>query len=91
MQGAERILMYNILNQILDLIFPPVCSFCGKINQNWLCNSCKDKLSLVYKIDKYKYKFFEEHVYIAYYEGLMREGILNYKFHRSTDTFLILL
>ena len=73
----------NILEEIIKLIYPPVCSFCGKIDKNYLCENCKKNLQELEKvhIDRYKNKFFNEHIYIFKYEKYIREKILNYKFN----------
>ncbi|MCI9365955.1 MAG: ComF family protein [Clostridia bacterium] len=74
--------MIYILDFLLSLIYPNVCGFCGKINQNSLCEDCEKKLDekLIYKIDKKENKNFEKHIYLARYEGEFRKEILNYKF-----------
>ena len=73
----------NILEEIIKLIYPPVCSFCGKIDKNYLCENCKKNLQELEKvhIDRYKNKFFNEHIYMFKYEKYIREKILNYKFN----------
>lgn len=91
MRGQRGFSMINFFNKILDFIFPPVCSFCGKVNSNWLCEECRGKLPFIYGMDKYEDKFFDAHIYVASYESAIREGILNYKFHRCSDIFFVLL
>ena len=29
---------------VINMLFPPICGICGKINQEGLCNKCKVKL-----------------------------------------------
>lgn len=72
----------KIFNEILDMLFPHVCGFCGKTNKNGLCENCYERLKakLIYGIDSYKDKFFEEHIYIMKYDDI-REKLLDYKFH----------
>ena len=72
----------KILDFLLDLLYPNVCGFCGKINQNSLCEKCEEEINkkLIYKIEEKKDMFFEEHIYLANYEGKFREDILSYKF-----------
>ena len=36
----------KIIDNILNLIFPPTCGFCGEVNTNFLCNKCKNKYEL---------------------------------------------
>ena len=74
--------MKEILEFLLNLLYPNVCGFCGKINENSLCEKCEEEINpkLIYKIEKHKDMFFEEHIYLANYEGKIREYILSYKF-----------
>ena len=74
--------MVCILDFVLSLIYPNVCGFCGKINQDFLCNECEDKIKdkLLYKIDEVNEKYFDKHIYLVNYEGQFREYILSYKF-----------
>ena len=43
--------------KLLDLIYPQVCSICGKLNKKSICNKCKIKLQ---KEFKYKIDYYEE-------------------------------
>ena len=38
-----------ILDFVLNFLFPPVCGICGKINENWLCTRCRDRLKNIEK------------------------------------------
>ncbi len=72
-----------------ELIFPPMCGICGKLNENYLCGRCNLALKkeASFKIDNYitetgfKRKHFDEHIYFFQYQGLIREQIINYKFN----------
>ena len=75
-----------MLDKILDIIFPPVCGVCGKIDKNSLCKKCELQLrsQAVFGIDNYKEdysKFFVDHYYIFLYSGIIRSILLNYKFN----------
>ena len=63
------------------MIYPPVCGFCGKLSQNYLCNKCKIKLKnqVICKIEDYAKtsSFFNEHIYMFPYSGEIRDAILN--------------
>lgn len=77
-----------MLDTFLDLIYPPVCGICGKINQNSLCKKCELQLKrqAVFRIDDYSgdiKKNFEEHLYVFMYGGIVRSMILNYKFNEK--------
>ena len=60
-----------------------MCAFCGKIDKNYLCENCRKNLQKLGKvhIDRYKNKYFDEHLYMFRYEKYIREKILNYKFN----------
>ena len=78
--------------KILNLIYPPMCGICGKFNDDFLCPKCQKILEneAVFGIDKYEKikieknlqerKYFNEHLYIFEYEGIIRRIILKYKF-----------
>ena len=75
--------MNTITDFLLSLIYPEVCGFCGKIDENALCNDCKGKInsSLIYKINEVKNTYFEKHINIAMYDEIFRKYILDYKFY----------
>lgn len=80
--------MIAILEKILDLIYPQVCSICGKPNTKSLCSKCKTKLEkeFKFKTDNYrgdKSKNFIEHHYFFKYENLIRSQILSLKFQEK--------
>lgn len=70
---------------MLNLIYPPACGICGKINSNFLCNKCQKLLEsqAKFKIEKNPNTnyYFEEHLYLFEYQGMIRKVILNYKFN----------
>ena len=75
-----------MLNKLLDLIYPPVCGICGKIDSNSLCKKCEIKINkqAIFGVDNYKTnkeKIFDEHLYVFKYNGIIRDVILNYKFN----------
>ena len=74
--------MIFIIVFLLNLIYPNVCGFCGKINENSLCDECGKKVDeiLVYKERNMKNKYFEKHIYLAKYDSEFRNSILSYKF-----------
>ena len=71
----------------LNWIYPPICGICGKLSTDFLCNKCKVllKKEAVFEIENYeKHKrYFEEHLYVFIYEGIVRKAILNYKFNEK--------
>ena len=90
--------------KILNLIYPPTCGICGKLNEDFLCKRCEKILEseAVFGLDKYKNikrkkerkeniknnfndkKYFNEHLYIFFYQGIIRRIILKYKFQEQS-------
>lgn len=73
---------------LFNLIYPPKCGICGKLNSNFLCNKCQRQLEAqskfkIEKISNGNY-YFEEHLYIFEYQGMIRKVILNYKFNEKS-------
>lgn len=71
--------------EILDIIYPQVCSICGKLNKKSLCNKCKIKLEKSFKFEEDDYeknndKNFGKHYYFFRYEDIIRSQILSLKF-----------
>ena len=58
-----------------------MCAFCGKIDENFLCEECNKKFERITNvhIQKYKNKTYAEHIYMFKYTDIRRE-ILEYKF-----------
>ena len=78
----------NILNKVLDLIYPQVCGICGKINTKSLCNKCEINLKkyLAIQIDNYNDfgTYYDKHIYFFQYEGIIRKLLINYKFNEKS-------
>ena len=74
-----------MFEKILNLIYPNVCGFCNKINENNLCKDCelslsKYSLNCIKDYTKDKSKHFD-YLYCALkYENIVREKIIAYKF-----------
>lgn len=85
-----------MFENILDLIYPPKCGFCKKINKDYLCRNCELKIESLKKdkIVKVKNKDFSHFLYAYEYKDEIRKIILNYKFNDQPDlcdTFVKLL
>ena len=81
--------MNKINKKILDIIYPPVCGICGKLCDEDICKKCQVLLinKIEVGIDDYTFddtKYFNEHIYIFNYHGIMRDKILQYKFQDKT-------
>ena len=60
-----------------------MCGICGKLNKDFLCNKCEKQLKEQAKFEIQKNQnnnYFQEHLYIFSYQGMIRKIILNYKF-----------
>lgn len=75
----------NFLEIALSCIFPPVCGICGRKSKTYLCENCIKQLEkerkFLPKIEEKLSKYIVEHCYLFTYEGIIREKILQYKFH----------
>ena len=73
---------------LLDLIYPPVCGICDKINKKNLCKKCELKIKK-YEINKIedcrkdKLKYFDYQIKIFRYENIIRDKIIDYKFNEK--------
>lgn len=72
-----------MLDFLLDLIYPRVCGFCGKIDNGYLCQSCEEKIQelIEYQIENIYDKHFDKHINIAKYDDIIRNALLSYKFN----------
>ena len=72
----------KLIEELLNLIFPNVCGFCGKIEKSWLCDDCAKRFE--FRINERIYmpltREFEKELFIIPYEDEFRESILSYKF-----------
>lgn len=84
------------IEKLLYFIYPPKCGICGKINKNYICNNCYKNMYVKFKgqcqkivgvgfhpdpcINSYKNRYFNKHIYLFKYNGIIREKIIEYKF-----------
>lgn len=68
----------------MQLIYPPTCGICGKLNNDFLCKKCYKTLEkqAKFQIEEFKNeeRTFDRHLYIFKYEGIIRKILLKYKF-----------
>lgn len=71
-----------MLDFVLNFLFPPACSVCGKIDKNWLCYKCQKRVERLEKfcVVDIQNQEYEKLLYIFKYESLIRKLILRYKF-----------
>ncbi len=84
----------KIKENILNLIYPPICGICGKLNQNSLCKKCEielkkqEEINIINRNGEIENKYFDELMYIFKYEGQIRKLILDYKFNNKSYIYL---
>ena len=76
----------KLIDNILNLIYPPVCGFCDKICKEHLCKKCemvikKYENSSIRKSEK---EYFTEMAYIFKYEDIIRDILIKYKFQSKS-------
>ena len=84
----------KIQEKISNLLYPPICGICEKINKDALCPKCNLELKKQAEVNILqkeeieenikKEKYFEELMYIFKYEGQVRKLILDYKFNEKS-------
>ena len=77
--------MKEIVDNILNLIYPPVCGFCNKIYKESLCKKCEIKIKEyeINSIRKVKDKYFDELLCLFNYKDIIRKTIIKYKFQNK--------
>ena len=78
--------LQELLDHALNIIYPQTCEICGKTTTKSLCNDCKKIITDMeeVKIVTYASAYFNKHVYLFKYEGLIRQKILQYKFNQKS-------
>lgn len=77
----------------LNLIYPPICGICGKINKDSICRKCEIELEKqldinIIRKEELQDKYFNELMYIFKYEGQIRKLILDYKFNEKSYMYI---
>jgi len=71
----------KILEYCLDLLYPPKCVFCHKIiKKQGVCEECSKQLPYTRENSKQRLPEIACCVSPLYYEGMVRESVLRYKF-----------
>lgn len=77
--------MINLIEILLNYIYPNVCGFCDEITEKSICENCRNKLER-YKKEQILYTFnknFDELIYLYEYKSLVRERLIKYKFNEK--------
>lgn len=80
MESLKNALIF-LWRKLIDILYPRQCIICGKLHEDSICIRCYKTLDLNTRIDRYKDKKFNEHLYIFKYEGKIRNLIIDYKFN----------
>ena len=74
-----------MLHRVLDLLYPPKCTFCGKLlsqEETDLCRQCREDAP-VFRKANFRISFVAGWTCVWYYKDTVRESLLRYKFsHR---------
>lgn len=77
----------SLISEILDLLYPPKCAFCGTLigkDCRGICEKCGKSLPFTKNGGKQNGNFFTECLSPLYYEENVREALLRYKFQRRS-------
>ena len=86
----------ELFTNIINTIYPPVCGICGRPDKEGLCNKCEKMLSkqAIFGIDDYtlnKERYFNNHIYLFLYKGIIRKLILSYKFREKSYIYEVFI
>lgn len=73
----------NIISWLLDLLYPPRCTFCQKLlqkDETNICNRCRRELPIIERPIK-RGRFFSECYAVASYADKVAESLKRYKFY----------
>lgn len=78
-----------MFEKFLNILFPNVCGFCNKINNNSLCKSCelrlvKYEINCIKDYTRDKQKYFDYLYCSLKYENIVRDKIIKYKFNENS-------
>ena len=76
--------MNNLINNILELIYPPTCGICGNICKDYICKKCSIKIKQ-YEINNNCTSIYFDEIYSIFkYEGIIRDTLIKYKFQNKS-------
>lgn len=75
----------NFLENVLNFLYPQTCGICEKISKEPICKHCKlmlDKITFPNRKCFLEVNgiYYDEHMYLFKYEGIIKEKIKEYKF-----------
>lgn len=76
------------VRRCLDLLYPPKCVFCDALlsgGEEYFCRSCGEKIPMAEEEKLCRTgTYFDRCVAPLYYEGMVRDSFLDYKFHEKS-------
>ncbi len=78
----------GFLSELMDLLFPPKCTFCRKTLKNTqagICADCEKNLPYTGNNSKQKGEFYSVCVSPLYYRGEARKAVMRFKFSGKTN------
>ena len=75
----------QLINNVLNFLFPQTCGICDKISEDIICNLCRNRLKNIILPNRKCYLnlngiYYDEHMHIFKYNGIIKEKIIQYKF-----------
>ena len=74
-----------IVDGVLNLLFPPKCTLCGKVlekQETDLCRTCRTESPECFGVHK-NFSFLDSWAAVWYYDGYIRKSLHRYKFGRA--------
>ena len=78
-------MLMKLSDILLHLLFPPKCVLCGKLlsdRQTDLCHDCRIHVPIAPAVHK-KLPYLDQWTAVWYYDGVVRNSILRFKFHNA--------
>lgn len=75
-------LIRNLFDNILEIVFPKRCFYCNKVGEI-ICDSCMKKIQNSYMFKKVNNDYFDYVYCSTYYKGNIKTQIHNFKFHEK--------
>jgi len=75
-RGLHKEKKMKLIDNILNLLFPPTCGICEKVGEGYICKNCYKKIT------EYLYCYQENSkFYLLKYQDIIRKKMIDYKFN----------
>ena len=76
----------NLLDIFINTLYPQTCGICNKLSKKPICRKCKNKLDKIIFPKRKVFLplsgiYYDEHMYLFKYEGIIKQKIILYKFY----------